>query len=351
MSGYLYRSMQQLSRPSQNINHVRTTARRFTASSRQSANIDPRFQRMLYQRFAQSARNGEAKAMMKSPAVKYGGGIVVVGGTAYYVTHLEKVELTGRRRFMNVSPQTETAAAEETYQAILQQFGNKMLPASHPSARMVNTVAKRLIRVSGLKDLAWEVHVIDSPEANAFVIPGGKIFVFSGLLPVAKTPDGLASVLGHEIGHQVARHTAEQMSMSPISQVLSLGLTFVLAQLTGSGDLAMGLGRGITTLALDNPYSRNMETEADYIGLRLMSQACYNPEEAKAVWQRMEAAAQGQVPQFLSTHPSNQSRIAYIESKMAEAQQIRASSDCRASVDNFDRGMRELQQKQGYAKF
>ncbi|ORY81969.1 peptidase family M48-domain-containing protein [Protomyces lactucae-debilis] len=306
---------------------------------------------MLYQRFAQSVRGKNGRAVWKTPGFQYGGGVVVVGGTMYYVSHLEKVELTGRRRFMNVSARTETAAAEETYQAILQQYGNKMLPASHPHAKTVITVAKRLIQVSGLKGLDWEVHVIDSPEANAFVIPGGKIFVFSGLLPVAKTPDGLASVLGHEIGHQVARHTAEQMSMNPISQVLTLGLTLVLAQVTGSGDLAMGLGRGITTLALDNPYSRHMETEADYIGLRLMAQACYNPEEAKAVWMRMEAAAQGQVPQFLSTHPSNKSRIAYIESKMAEAKEIRASSNCRASVDSFDSGMRELQKKQGYAKF
>ena len=106
------------------------------------------------------------------------------------------------------------------------------------------------------------------------------IFVFSGFLPVAKILDGLASVLGHEIAHQVARHTAEQMSMKPISQIFTLGITLVLAQMTGSVHLTMALGCGIRTLVLDNPYSRHMETEADYISLRLMAQACYNPEEA-----------------------------------------------------------------------
>jgi predicted Zn-dependent protease len=144
------------------------------------------------------------------------------------------------------------------------------------------------------------------PECNAFVIPGGKVFVFSGILPIARNDDGLAAILGHEIAHNLARHGAERMS----SLVMLEPIRWLFIFLDSTG-YTMGLGRLLGEIALDlglsRPASRKQESEADYIGLLMMAKSCYDPAEAVKVWERMETAqkAQGQeVPQWLSTHPS-----------------------------------------------
>lgn len=338
------------------------TGASFSTTSSYAATLN---QRQIYETFRQaSARGGaggggfgnrgsgfggrQGAPIWRTPLFKYGSVVVVVGGGVYYVTHLEHVEITQRTRFMNISAAEEAAASKEGYLQIMQQYAGQVLPDDHKDARFVKQVAARLIRVSGLDELKWEVHVIQSKEINAFVIPGGKIFVFSGILPVAKDEDGLATVLGHEIGHQVARHVAEKMSFSPILQIANLAVVALLATFNLPPDLAFGLGRGITTLVLDNPYSRHMETEADYIGLLLMSQACFDPRASVGMWQRMSRAAQGQPPQFLSTHPSNENRIAKLQGWMHEAEQVRGKSDCRQQYRGFVEAMRN---KQDYAQF
>jgi len=138
---------------------------------------------------------------------------------------------------------------------------------------------------------------------NAFVLPGGKVFVYSGILPIAKTDDGLAAILGHEIAHNVARHQAEQLS----SLVILAPVRWAFIYLDYAGFTA-GFGRVLADLALNfglmMPASRKQESEADYIGLMMMAKACYDPKAAVKVWQRMEAANKSDIPQWLSTHPT-----------------------------------------------
>jgi len=142
-------------------------------------------------------------------------------------------------------------------------------------------------------------------EMNAFVLPGGKVFVYSGIIPIAKDDDGMAAILGHEIAHNLARHTAEQMSsmvlLAPIRWAF-ISLDYYFAGVT------MGLGRFLGDIALHlglmMPASRKQESEADYLGLLMMAKACYDPNAAVRVWQRMEAAGDSGIPQWLSTHPS-----------------------------------------------
>jgi predicted Zn-dependent protease len=141
-------------------------------------------------------------------------------------------------------------------------------------------------------------------ECNAFVIPGGKVFVYSGILDVALNDDGLAAVLGHEIAHNLARHQAESMS----TMVMLEPLRWVLLLLDYSGQ-TFGLGRIIGHLLMDfgiqRPASRKQEGEADFIGLMMMSKACFDPKAAIGLWERMEIATKDQqIPQWLSTHPS-----------------------------------------------
>jgi predicted Zn-dependent protease len=170
-------------------------------------------------------------------------------------------------------------------------------------------------------------------EINAFVIPGGKVFVYSGLFNVARTDDQLATILGHEIAHNLARHSAEQLSRSvflimPLQTAIyildSMGLLYGLGQLVGRLFLDFGVAR---------PASRVQESEADYIGLMMMARSCYDPKAAVEVWDRMEQANKTDIPEWLSTHPSNVNRGASITGWLTKAEDARQSSDCAATLD------------------
>ncbi|KAI9782346.1 MAG: hypothetical protein M1839_005219 [Geoglossum umbratile] len=243
----------------------------------------------------------------QSPAVRYTAVCVLGAGVYFYTSNLEEVPVSGRRRFNVVSPENEEEMAKQMYQQVLREYGNKVLPAYHPDSRLVQRVLNRLIPASGLTDAKWEVHVIDDPrEKNAFVLPGGKVFVFSGILPICDTEDGLAVVLGHEIAHNVAHHAAERLSQVVWVAVGMWGLAFLL----GSPDF---LSQILIDFGFTRPGSRKQESEADYIGLMMMAQSCYDPGAAVEVWQRMEKAERYAPPQWLSTHPTSQNRVTKIQ--------------------------------------
>lgn len=168
-------------------------------------------------------------------------------------------------------------------------------------------------------------------EKNAFVIPGGKVFVFSGILPICRNDDGLAAVLGHEIAHNLAQHAAE--SMSSVIMISPIRYSLIFLDATG---WTMGLGRILGDVALNlgvaMPASRKQESEADYIGLMMMAKACYNPNEAVGVWERMEAATKDKVPEWLSTHPSNSHRIDQIEAWLPKAEEASSESGCAVTM-------------------
>lgn len=323
---------------------ARTTGpqKTFTSTSTSRARIPP----FVFQQLLQNSRG--PNPLWRQPAFKYGSGAVVAGGTVYYASHLETVEITHRRRLMTISPEAEADVSKESYKAIMDEFGRQLLPASDPRTKFVKKVVEPLIRASGMKDLEWEVHVIESDTPNAFVIPGGKIFVFSGILPIALNESGLATVLGHEIAHQVARHIAEKMSFGPIVQVAQFAVSLVLTTLNLPPNLAYGLGPSVTGLLLDNPYSRIHESEADHIGLLLMAQACFDPQESVHMWERMSKAGGAGPPEFLSTHPSNENRIVRLQQWMPEALQKQESSDCQQSLGGF---MGEFRDKQKHARW
>lgn len=209
----------------------------------------------------------------------------------------------------------------------------------------VQTVAHRIIaaaKQSRYTELArqfqWEIAVIkDDKTMNAFALPGGKIAVYTGIFPVAKNEAGLAAILGHEVVHALARHGAERMSQGLVAELLLTGADVALAGGgAGAGTRqavmqALGLGAQVGVLL---PFSREHESEADYIGLLLAAQAGYDPREAVRVWERMEQAGGAQPPEFLSTHPSHGTRIQNLQSWMAEAlEQYRKGTPAPAVLD------------------
>jgi metalloendopeptidase OMA1, mitochondrial len=170
-------------------------------------------------------------------------------------------------------------------------------------------------------------------EINAFVIPGGKVFVYSGLLQVAKTDDQLATVLGHEIAHTLARHPAERLSQAAFMMVPLQGV-FLLLDAIG---ITYGFGRFLGEMLLDfgvaRPASRVQESEADYIGLMMMARSCYDPQAAVEVWNRMEEANKAKIPEWMSTHPSNVNRVESITGWLSKAEDARESSNCSTTLD------------------
>ncbi|KAJ3006920.1 hypothetical protein HKX48_009408, partial [Thoreauomyces humboldtii] len=240
---------------------------------------------------------------------------------------------SNRKRFIDVGVEQESVMARQAYNQVMAQYHHRILPSNHPLSVFVQKVADKLVRVSNLQGLKWEVHVIDDPQRNAFVLPGGKIFVFSGLIPIVRDADGMAAVLGHEIAHQIARHSAEKLSQAKLATLLQLALSLF--------DAPGGISRLLLELGIMMPFSRKMEGEADYIGLRLMAQACYDPRAAVGMWERMKAVDGGGgdnlVMAYVSTHPSNEKRIEMIKGWLPEAEAIRESSDCRGTAEILDR--------------
>jgi predicted Zn-dependent protease len=218
---------------------------------------------------------------------------------------------TGRRQFVVVGEDQMAALAVDAWRDMRRQY-----PAARDPAltRRVETVGRRIADVSGLTDVEWEFVAFDSPESNAFVLPGGKVGVFRGLLDAARDDDELAAVIGHEVGHVAARHSAERLSQQLASQAV---IGVVAAAVSGSGEygqyadeVAAALGMGVT-VGVILPYSRRHELEADDVGLRLADQAGYDPTAAVRFWTRRiaESAGDRAPPEFLSTHPADRERL------------------------------------------
>lgn len=219
--------------------------------------------------------------------------------------------VTKRQALILVPMETEVALGLQVYQ---DELKDQRLITSGPQQEMVVRVMKRLTAVADDPGFQWEVRLIDAPKVvNAFCLPGGKMAVYSGILPVAQDEAGLAVVMGHEIGHAVARHGNERMSQE---QALEVPLSIALSnQQEGVQQLAL-LSKD---LLLTLPWGRKQESEADHIGLIYMARAGYDPRVAIDFWKRMAQLGGGAPPEFLSTHPSDQTRVAQLEKRMPEA--------------------------------
>jgi len=231
------------------------------------------------------------------------------------------VPVTGRRQLLLLSEGEELQMGLSAYQEVLK----KARLSSDPAAtEQVRRVGRRIAAATGRTDYQWEWSLLEDKQANAFCLPGGKVAVYTGILPITRDDAGLAAVLGHETAHAIARHGGERVSQGLLVQV---GLAATQVALARS-DPAMVqqvtalLGAG-TTVGLLLPWSRTQESEADHLGLIFMAKAGYDPHAARDLWVRMAEAAKGSArpPEFLSTHPAEETRIRQIEGWLPEALQ------------------------------
>ncbi len=232
------------------------------------------------------------------------------------------VPYTGRRQMLLVSGAEEIKMGQEAYAKVLKD--SKLSPDTEKTG-MVRRVGLRLAKVSNAPaGFQWEFSLIeDEKQINAFCLPGGKVAVYTALLPVAGDEAGLAVVMGHEIAHALARHGAERMSQGMAagigSQILSVALANKAPETQDAFSKAYGLGMNVGVMM---PFSRSHESEADHIGLILMAKAGYDPHAALDFWRRMKTATKSpdsSLAKYLSTHPGDDTRIKAIEGWLPEA--------------------------------
>lgn len=290
-----------------------------------------------YVRFNQpQGYNSNWEKYWSDPTFKRWCYITVGAGSLFYVTHLEKAPITERKRFIWLPRSWELRVGQYTYNSILRETKPYILPRSHPTTKRVEKVFHRIVQAASqdsevdqslINDINWQIHVVNDPRQppNAFVLPSGKVFVYSNILGICGNDDGLATVLAHEFAHQLARHTSENLSKAPIYSFVSIAV-YLLTGIQGINNL-------LTDSILRMPASRQMETEADYIGLMTMARACYNPNESVKVWERMSnyekrSIGRGQPLEFLSTHPASERRINNMNKWIPKAREIFEQNDC-----------------------
>ncbi|KAG2426351.1 hypothetical protein HXX76_013108 [Chlamydomonas incerta] len=293
---------------------------------------------------------GRTFQLPTGPRARIAAVVLVGGGLSYYLYCREEVPYTHRMHsIMLVSTANEQWMGQQIFQEqkALAQAEGRLLPDSAPDARRVRRLGLAIAAVAGdgagggyyghMQNLQWEFAVIDNPTPNAFVVPGGKVVVFTGLLRLlGHSDDELAAVMAHEVGHILARHTAERMSTLNVWTLMNMVLRLTLG--FGLPNVAMYMGIFL-------PYSRLAEYEADLIGLRLMARACFDPTAAphmlaklnakeKQMQQRGLASA---IPAFLRTHPLTEDRVRKVEDDLAAAHQMYLAAGCTSQRSDFAR--------------
>jgi predicted Zn-dependent protease len=248
---------------------------------------------------------------------------------------------TGQKAHYGASVDEEAQLGLQAFQEVLSQ--EHALDGSDPRAQKIATIARRLVEHADEveADLArqhgqaspnlaagfdWSVAVLESEQANAFCLPGGKMAVYTGLLPVTQDDDAMAIVMGHEIAHALLRHGSQRIAQQKLVQMGQLAAGMAIGNLDPAQQrmVMAALGAG-AQYGLVLPYGRNHETQADEVGLMLAAAACYDPGAAIPLWQRMAQINGGQrPPEFASTHPDPANRMQHLQALLPAAQQVRA---------------------------
>lgn len=253
--------------------------------------------------------------------------IALLSAAALLLTSCGSVPITGRKQLNLVSDSEVLQSSLQSYTSFM---STAQISSQKTQSEQVTRVGKKIAAAteaylksvgleSEVQNFAWEFNLVKSDELNAWCMPGGKIVVYEGIMKLMSSDAELAVVLGHEVAHAVAKHSNERLSQQMLAQYGAQAVS-VLTQGKSAGTQAIaqqvfGLGAQYGVM---QPFSRKHESEADYMGLILMSIAGYNPDVALTFWQKMAASSGSKVPEFLSSHPSDQKRIADIQAKLPE---------------------------------
>jgi len=244
--------------------------------------------------------------------------LFVLGISIFSLNSCATAPYTGREQLILISPAEEASLGVQAYNDVLKK---EKISTDPQVTSLVKRVGTRIASVANKSDYKWEFTAIDNAKtANAFCLPGGKVAVYTGILPYTQNEAGLAFVMAHEIGHAIARHGAERVSQNLLIQLGQQGLDLAVATKSPAAVQAVNMGYGLaTTVGVALPFSRTQEYEADHLGIILMAKAGYDPNEAPKFFERMLKAQKGSPPEFLSTHPADENRIRKLTSLIPEA--------------------------------
>ncbi len=259
--------------------------------------------------------------LIARPLIAIGIAAAVVGVLLLVQTHRQKTPVTHRSQRVGLTDKQQIQLGDEEYAKELRQYRSRIV-ASGPAYSEVQRVAKRIEAVAARDKPAfvWKVTLLRKNEANAYCLPGGKIVVYTGILPLTRNDPGLATVLGHEVSHATAEHVAERLERQHLTEVAAAIIAGGVAVTPGQYIRVRAL-LGVGAQAASLPFSRSQESEADHIGLVYMARAGYDPRQAVAFWQRMLRASRGkEPPEFASDHPSDKHRVERIMGWLPEAE-------------------------------
>jgi predicted Zn-dependent protease len=264
---------------------------------------------------------GLVRFIVARPLISIALAAIVVAVLYFGFTHRQTTPVTHRTERVGLTDQQQMQLGSEQYAKTLHQYPNRIVSSGAAYAQ-VQRVAKRIEAVAARDkpSFVWKVSLLRKKEANAYCLPGGKIVVYTGILPVTRSDAGLATVLGHEVAHATAEHAAERIEREHLTRVAAAiiagGVAFTPSQYVHVL-AALGVGGSVASL----PFTRGQESEADHIGLVYMARAGYRPDEALAFWKRMLRASKGkEPPEIASDHPSDQHRIEQIQKWLPEAE-------------------------------
>jgi len=245
---------------------------------------------------------------------------LLVSCSSVLITGRKQLNFVPEREILSMSSQSykefiasAPLSSDKTNTALVKKIGSNIASA-------VEIYLRNNGLASEIANLSWEFNLVKDTSKNAFCMPGGKVVVFEGILPIAKNEDGLAVVMGHEIAHAIAKHSNERLSQQMLAQFGAELTNILLSNKSEATRIGINTLYGIgVEMGVMLPYSRKQEYEADRLGLIFLAMAGYNPQESVAFWQRMAAASSGSNIEFLSTHPSDQNRIKKLQEFIPEA--------------------------------
>ena len=241
----------------------------------------------------------------------------------------------GRTVHLGMDRGQEATLGLQAYQQVL---STSRTITSGTAYDLVKKCAQRLAAATGEsgREFSWQVSLVDSPEVNAFCLPGGKIVVYTGILPIAKTETGLAVVMGHEMAHATLRHGSERMLQQKTASTLMSGVNFSTGDMDPTQRRAiMGVIGAGAQYGFLLPFSRDHESEADAIGLRYMARAGYDPHEALSFWSRMGATGGKAPPEYASTHPAHETRIKRLTAELPKVLPLYEQATKQAASGSF----------------
>lgn len=269
--------------------------------------------------------------------------VLSAGGVAWYMSHMEPAPITERRRFMMFTPSQLVEMIADEKEELLKMIagGNALLPSTSPTYEKVHSIITQILAKNwspDFEDIQWKLYVLDSPGTiNAVCLPSGEIFVFSGIIEACHNQDELAFILAHEISHAVLGHGIEMLSKRGLMQFFMLFIVGAIWAVVPN-DLASyfihSWSMNTAEVLLHLPYSRMLETEADTVGLVFAANACFHPERAAKVWTHLNAVDVD--VEFLSTHPSNETRYETLLGHMTHANSIWVKNSCETMKEEAD---------------